>query len=720
MIEAESEITLFYVSEIDRTIRYYLLQATSANPPGKPTTYPPGGNWQTTEPEYIANSTNSLYFTDLTVLTNGDFSYSEVSKSSSYEAAKDAWNKVDSIAGDVTALKKWQVEASSLITKDGIINTVGSYYATPTLVDGVTTRVAEAESIIKQHSDSIEMTVQKDGVISAINQTSETVKISADKISLTAAGLVEIINAGTTKIEATKLNLTAKGIVDIINSGTTKIKASELELSAADVVNIINSGTTTISASKIDLSGYVTISGLATAGQTTVNGSNVTTGVIKSLNYKYTSGIYADSGAAIDLDKGLIVSKGFVVNGTTGEVFFKGKLEGPSGYIGGFNINGSDLVVDKSLANGATAKFTLSGTGSYGNMIEIYNGSLGKNVFTIDYLGFLHAEDASFGTISAGSVALTGGLKANGDIEGNLIGSASSMRNAGSNVIGMVISDTVTTWGKQLNSVHYINGESIQVITDAPSSYALIFNMTMESDIHQIWCTQPSGSLHHRGGNGNGWSGTWREIADSTNYAKITGERYSKGTGWLALTSYSGDNSTALGTSENRYTRLYAASASINTSDENEKDILSEITEPYEKLFMGLTPVLYMWKNFGSETKPHDRIHCGLGAQSMFNVAKKYGLSTRTLAAICRDDLVEPTVDGRHERWGIAYTELIPLNIHMTQKALTSIDSTRKEVSALESSMTARMESLQYQLAQAFDRIATLEKENKSLKQALG
>ena len=104
----------------------------------------------------------------------------------------------------------------------------------------------------------------------------------------------------------------------------------------------------------------------------------------------------------------------------------------------------------------------------------------------------------------------------------------------------------------------------------------------------------------------------------------------------------------------------------------------------------------------------------------MFNVAKKYGLSTRTLAAICRDDLVEPTVDGRHERWGIAYTELIPLNIHMTQKALTSIDSTRKEVSALESSMTARMESLQYQLAQAFDRIATLEKENKSLKQALG
>ena len=175
----------------------------------------------------------------------------------------------------------------------------------------------------------------------------------------------------------------------------------------------------------------------------------------------------------------------------------------------------------------------------------------------------------------------------------------------------------------------------------------------------------------------------------------------------------------ALGTSENRYTRLYAASASINTSDENEKDIVSGITEPYEKMFMGLTPILYMWKNFGNEIKPHDRIHCGLGAQSMYAVAEKCGLSTQTLAAICRDDLAEPTVDGRHERWGIAYTELIPLNIHMTQKALTAIDSTRKEVNALESSITARMESLQYQLAQAFDRITALEKENKSLRQAL-
>lgn len=52
------------------------------------------GNWTTTEPTYTPGSTKTLYFTDCTIFTNGSFKYSEVSKSSSYEAAKDALNRV--------------------------------------------------------------------------------------------------------------------------------------------------------------------------------------------------------------------------------------------------------------------------------------------------------------------------------------------------------------------------------------------------------------------------------------------------------------------------------------------------------------------------------------------------------------------------------------------------------------------------------------------------
>lgn len=95
MVKAKAEITISRIIDIDKVTRYYLLQSSTATAPSKPTSNPPGGNWKTTEPSYTPSSTNTLYFVDLTVMTNGSFSYSAVSKSSSYEAAKEAWNKAN-------------------------------------------------------------------------------------------------------------------------------------------------------------------------------------------------------------------------------------------------------------------------------------------------------------------------------------------------------------------------------------------------------------------------------------------------------------------------------------------------------------------------------------------------------------------------------------------------------------------------------------------------
>ena len=78
---------------VQSTTRYCILQST---PPVKPAVKPPGGNWVTTEPSYTTGSTNSLYFTDLTVFSDNTFTYSDVSLSSSYEAAKAAYNKAAS------------------------------------------------------------------------------------------------------------------------------------------------------------------------------------------------------------------------------------------------------------------------------------------------------------------------------------------------------------------------------------------------------------------------------------------------------------------------------------------------------------------------------------------------------------------------------------------------------------------------------------------------
>ena len=399
------------------------------------------------------------------------------------------------------------------------------------------------------------------------------------------------------------------------------------------------------------------------------------------------------------IDVNGIFAKDITATGTIMGATLKG------GIIDGVTITGG--AIKGSLVYGADYS-------KFGNFVFVdgstYSSEDGLSIqFTTKRNNLIPADGNSVFSIYNNGSALFK-VSTDGYIEGTLHGSASNIRGAGINVIGMVMSDTVTTWGEQLNSVHFINNESSQIVTDNPSTWGMIFNMATGSDIHQIWCTQPTGALFHRGGNSAGWSGTWREVVDSSNYAKITGESYTVGSSWKALTPYAGDNMTALGMTGYRYTRLYAASATISTSDECEKNILSGITEPYEKMFMGLTPILYMWKNFGNELKPHDRVHCGLGAQSMYAVAEKCGLSAKTLAAICRDDLTEPTADGRTERWGIAYEELIPLNIHMTQKALGKIESIESSVNELNRE-TIKIAFLQEQIEQLYSYLRELKKQ---------
>ena len=92
-VKASAVITLSAVVDVSAVTRYYLLQSSTLNPPSKPASKPPGGSWTDTEPTYTSGSTNTLYFVDLTVFSNGTWSYSSVSRSSAYEAAKDAYNK---------------------------------------------------------------------------------------------------------------------------------------------------------------------------------------------------------------------------------------------------------------------------------------------------------------------------------------------------------------------------------------------------------------------------------------------------------------------------------------------------------------------------------------------------------------------------------------------------------------------------------------------------
>lgn len=101
-VKASNSITLSSLVDVKATYRYYLLQSSTLTAPTKPTAYPPASTWDDTEPTYTEGSTNSLYMVDCTVFSDDTFAYSEVSLSSSYEAAKVAYNKAVSAQNTAT------------------------------------------------------------------------------------------------------------------------------------------------------------------------------------------------------------------------------------------------------------------------------------------------------------------------------------------------------------------------------------------------------------------------------------------------------------------------------------------------------------------------------------------------------------------------------------------------------------------------------------------
>ena len=122
-VKAKAEITLATIRDVQSVTRYYLLQSSTSSIPSKPTVNPPGGTWVKTEPSYTSGSTNSLYFTDLTVFTDGSFSYSDVSLSSSYEAAKAAYNKAVSAEGTANSASE-KVDNLQVGGRNLILNTL--------------------------------------------------------------------------------------------------------------------------------------------------------------------------------------------------------------------------------------------------------------------------------------------------------------------------------------------------------------------------------------------------------------------------------------------------------------------------------------------------------------------------------------------------------------------------------------------------------------------
>ena len=95
----------------------------------------------------------------------------------------------------------------------------------------------------------------------------------------------------------------------------------------------------------------------------------------------------------------------------------------------------------------------------------------------------------------------------NGDVTARYISYTNSSITSSSN-------DTTANWaGKPFLQWYSTTGQ----LTDQPSQYGLMLNITKGTEVSQLWFTKAGGNLYHRGGNASGWAHSWRAIIDSAN-----------------------------------------------------------------------------------------------------------------------------------------------------------------------------------------------------------
>lgn len=157
----------------------------------------------------------------------------------------------------------------------------------------------------------------------------------------------------------------------------------------------------------------------------------------------------------------------------------------------------------------------------------------------------------------------------------------------------------------------------------------------------------------------------------------------------------------ACGNSSHRWNNVYSRTATINTSDRNEKH---DIDYDFDvEMFKSLKPCTYMY-NVG------DRIHYGFIAQDVEQLMQDNNLDYKDFGFLCRDikmrsirnangeeiEVEMHNADGSYQyTYGLRYEEMIAINTRMIQKEISRADEYEKKIRELE----RMIYNLQFELA---------------------
>ncbi|MBQ8396708.1 MAG: hypothetical protein IJX53_00740 [Clostridia bacterium] len=195
-------------------------------------------------------------------------------------------------------------------------------------VEENTLRIADAEGNLSQLSQTV----------SGFDARIENAEGEITTLSATVAGLSTRVTDAEGNIS--NLDLTASSLASRITNAEGDI--STLEQTASNISARVGQNEVAISNLGIQLTGYVTFSNLSTAGQTTINGANITTGTITAITLsgcRFVSANSASGGTTMELDGGMLMFYDLYGN-VIGGVYANG-----SGRLMAYGTNGNILTL---------------------------------------------------------------------------------------------------------------------------------------------------------------------------------------------------------------------------------------------------------------------------------------------------------------------------------------------------------------------------------------
>lgn len=363
---------------------------------------------------------------------------------------------LEQITTNTTSIGVMQGEINTLISNTTITKENGEtvqmkddYSAFKITVDGMSSKIGSLETTSEQTTSKISTMEQTlDGFETELSEVSSTTEQTSSKLS-TMEQTLDSFEVRISDTETTNETLSQ-------DVASLKLTDEEFEVEIAkktdksSIISTINASTEgiTISSSKVNITGFVEFSDLSTAGSTTINGANITTGYISCSRLKGGTLSAADEinfigGARIfgnegDYNAGLTVSAGGIILGGGSVNYLKGSwfvqegdLEIESGDLvlnSGCKIDCQDIESTSISCTSITASSSISGKSlTIDSTMKLQYGSLWTSAGTAnrDYLqlsqGILAYDSGSskfFAINSSGSfIPIRGSrFEAGGDI----------------------------------------------------------------------------------------------------------------------------------------------------------------------------------------------------------------------------------------------------------------------------------------------------------------